>query len=89
MKFRPIYNKKHRLSVSDRTAFSTNDYTCMFLLQTMKGQPVAISRSNDPDLLIWRVQHGFSTIYFADYAEAMDYCRERFCDLDGKPFAHK
>ena len=84
MKFIPIYNKKHRLSVSDRTAFSTNDYTCMFLLQTMKGQPVAVSRSNDPDCNIWRVQHGFSTIYFGDYADAMDYCRERFCDLEGK-----
>lgn len=84
MKFKPIYNKKFRVSASDRDAFSTKDYTCMFILQTMKGKPVAVSRANDPDLLIWRVQYGFSTIYFADFAEAMDFCREHFCDLDGK-----
>ena len=89
MKFTPIYNKKHRFAVSDRASFSTDDYTCMFILQTMKGQPVAVSRSNDPDCNIWRVQHGFSTIYFGDYADAMDYCRERFCDLEGKPFKRR
>ena len=89
MKFKPIYNKKFRVTEADRAAFSTNDYTCMFILQTMKGQPVAISRSNDLNCLIWRVQYGFSTIYFGDYADAMDYCRERFCDLNGKPIKRK
>ncbi len=89
MKFKPVYNKKHRVTASDREAFTTQDYTCMFILQTMKGQPVAISRSNDLDCLIWRVQYGFSTIYFGEYADAMDYCRERFCDLNGKPIKCK
>lgn len=84
MKFIPIYNKRHRISVSDRAAFSTNDYTCMFILRTMKGQPVAVSVANDLDCLIWRVQHGFYAVYFGDYADAMDFCREHFCDLDGK-----
>lgn len=83
MKFKPIYNHKFRISASDRQSFSTDDYTCMFILQTMKGQPVAVSMSNDPDLLIWRVQYGFSTVYFGDYAEAMEFCREHFCDLGG------
>lgn len=84
MKFKLFYNKKPKLTVNDIGSFSTNDYVCRFLLQTMKGQPVAISQSADPDLGIWRVQHGFSCVYFATYTEAMDYCRERFCDLSGK-----
>ena len=83
MKFRPIYNHKFHVSAADREVLSTKDYTCMFILQTMKGQPVAVSMSNDIDTLIWRVQYGFSTVYFADYAEAMDFCREHFCDLGG------
>ena len=39
MKFTPIYNKKHRFAVSDRASFSTDDYTCMFILQTMRVSP--------------------------------------------------
>lgn len=84
MKFRPVYNKKHRITTSDRAVFSTDDYTCMFILQTMKGQPVAVSVANDLDCRIWRVQYGFSTACFGEYADAMDFCREHFCDLDGK-----
>ena len=84
MKFNPIYNRKYRFTASDRDIFSTDDYTCMFILQTMEGQPVAVSMSNDPDCLIWRVQYGFSTVYFGEYADAMDFCREHFCDLAGK-----
>lgn len=83
MKFKPVYNKKFRVTASDREAFTTQDYTCMFILQTMKGQPVAVSVANDLDCLIWRVQYGFSTVYFGDYADAMDFCREHFCDLAG------
>lgn len=84
MKFRLFYNKKPKLSVSDIDTFSGNEYVCHFLLQAMSGKPVTILQSADPDLGIWRVQHGFSCIYFGTYAEAMDYCRERFCDLSGK-----
>ena len=84
MKFTPIYNRKYRFSAADRDAFSSADYTCMFVLQTMNGQPVAVSVSNDIDCLIWRVQYGFSTVYFGDYADAMDFCRDHFCDLNGK-----
>ena len=72
MKFRLFYNKKPKLSVSDIDTFSGNEYVCHFLLQTMSGKPVTISQSADPDLGIWRVQHGFSCIYFGTYAEAME-----------------
>ena len=84
MKFKPVYNKKFRITAADRMAFSTNDYTCMFILQTMKGQPVAVSMSNNPNRLIWRVQYGFCAVYFGDYTDTMDFCREHFCDLYGK-----
>ena len=83
MKFKPIYNQKLRVTASDREVFSTQDYTCMFILQTMKGQPVAVSVCNDLDCRIWRVQYGFSTVYFGEYTDAMDFCREHFCDLGG------
>jgi hypothetical protein len=52
-------------------------------MQTMNGQPVAILQRNDPDCDIWKVQYGFSCVFFGTYAEAMEYCRERFCDLSG------
>ena len=84
MQFKLFYDKKPKLSVSDVNTFSGGDYICHFLLQAMTGKPVAISQSVDPDLGIWRVQCGFSCIYFGSYAEAMEYCRERFCDLSGK-----
>jgi hypothetical protein len=84
MKFRLFYNKKPKLSVNDIGNFSDSEYVCYFLLQTMRGKPVAISQSTNPALGVWRVQHGFSCIYFRTYAEAMEYCRERFCDLSGK-----
>ena len=82
MKFTPIYNKKHRFAVSDRASFSTDDYTCMFILQTMKGQPVAIFHNTEMD--IWKVQYGFSTVFFGTYDEAMQFCRKRFCEIPGE-----
>jgi hypothetical protein len=84
MKFRFTYDKKPKLSVKDKAAFSHGDYECRFLMQTMNGQPVAILQRNDPDCDIWKVQYGFSCVFFGTYAEAMEYCRERFCDLSGK-----
>lgn len=84
MKFKFTYNKKPKLTASDVSSFSQGDYECRFLLQTMGGKPVAVLQNNDPSCDIWKVQYGFSTVFFGTYAEAMDYCRERFCDLSGK-----
>ena len=84
MKFRISFAQKPKLSVKDAASFSTKDYECHFLLQTKRGQPVAVSEKKDPDCNIWKVQYGFVSMYFGTYAEAMDYCRKRFCDLSGK-----
>lgn len=44
--------------------FSTKDYTCVKLLLTKRGRPVAILESNDTKNWHWRVQYGFSTVVF-------------------------
>ena len=84
MKFKFTYGAKPKFTAKDVASFSHRGYDCRFLLQTAKGLPVAICQSTDPDCNIWKVQYGFSTVVFGTYAEAMEFCRERFCDLDGK-----
>ena len=46
---------------------------------------MAILESHDTKNWHWRVQYGFSTVVFKSYAEAMQFCRECFFDLNGKP----
>ena len=84
MKNKIFYSSRSKLTVKDNPSFSTGDYLCHFLLQTTQGSPVSISQRDDPDMAIWRVQHGFSSLYFGAVSEALDYCREHFCDLTGK-----
>ena len=83
MKFRFFYDRNPKLTARDKDIFSHGDYKCHHLFQNRRGRPVAISQHKD--LGIWKVHHGFSTILFGTEAEAMNYCRERFCDLSGKP----
>lgn len=83
MKNKVFYNKKHKFTIKDIDAFSHGEYKCQFLLQNKQGQPVAVCQRSDPDFDVWKVQCGFSSVFFGTYAEAMDYCREHFCDLDG------
>ena len=83
MKTKIFYSRSPKLTAKDIPSFSVGDYKCRFLLQTAQGRPVTISQKDDPDMLIWRVQRGFSSLYFGTVAEALDYCRERFCDLTG------
>ena len=80
-----IYQKKAALTEADARDFSTKDYTCVKLLLTKRGRPVAILESNDTKNWHWRVQYGFSTVVFPTYAEAMQFCRERFYELNGAP----
>ena len=80
-----IYQKKAVFTDADARDFSTKDYTCVKLLLTKRGRPVAILESNDTKNWHWRVQYGFSIVVFKSYAEAMQFCRERFFDLNGKP----
>lgn len=80
-----IYQKKAALTEADARDFSTKYYTCVKLLLTKRGRPVAILESNDTKNWNWRVQYGFSTVVFPTYAEAMQFSRERFYELNGVP----
>ncbi len=82
MKRRFYYGTQPKLSDRDKDAFSQGKYQCQVLLQTMKGEPVVISRHKELD--IWMVGCGFSTMYFGTKAEALAYCKGRFQDLDGQ-----
>lgn len=82
MKFKFFYGLKPKFTQRDASDFSSNHYECRLLLQNRKGEPVSISHHDDMD--IWRVQTGFSSVFFATYAEALAYCKGLFFDLDGK-----
>jgi len=82
MKFKFNYSKSPKMSAKDVKNYSHSNYECRLLLQTMKGQPVAIFQNTDND--VWKVQYGFSSVFFGTYDEAMQFCRERFCDTSGK-----
>ena len=51
-----IYQKKAAFTDADARAFSTKDYTCVKLLLTKRGRPVAILESNDTKNWHWRKQ---------------------------------
>ena len=70
------------MSAKDVKNYSHGDYECRILLQTMKGQPVAIFQNTAND--VWKVLYGFSSVFFGTYDEAMQFCRQRFCDTSGK-----
>lgn len=82
MRFPVFYGTKPKLSMNDLDNFSRGDYKCRILLQTKRGAPVTISEHKDTG--IWKVSHGFSNVVFGTKAEALDYCKGRFLDLDGK-----
>ena len=80
MKFRFFYDRKPKLTARDTDCFSHGDYKCHHLFQNRHGQPVAISQHKG--LGIWKVHHGFSTVFFGTEDEAMAYCGARYQDLD-------
>jgi hypothetical protein len=82
MKLRFFYGLKPKLTQKDADTFSGKGYKCDLLLQNRAGHPVAVSYHKELD--IWKVQHGFSTVVFGTYGEAMAYCKGRFFDLDGR-----
>ena len=62
--------------------FDQRDYDCHVIFQNRRGMPVAVSRHKKMDF--WKVQNGFSSVFFGTKAEALAYCRGRFLDTDGK-----
>lgn len=83
--FRKIfYGTKPKFSPQDRKMFSHGKFECKMLLQKQDGKPVAVSQCKDDEHPFWRVDYGFSSLFFKTYDEAMAYCKGRFVDLDGK-----
>lgn len=81
---RILYGAAPKFTDSDRKNFDRGNYCCKALLQDRKGRPVVISQSKDDDLPIWKVEYGFSCIFFGTYEEAVAYCRGRFPEHNGK-----
>ena len=42
---------------------------------------MVISQSIYPDLPVWKVEHEYSRVVFANYEEAMAYCKGRFSPM--------
>lgn len=79
-----IYGAAPKFSESDRRYFDRGNYSCKVLLRDRKGRPVVISQNKDEDLPIWKVEFGFSSIFFGTYEETIAYCRGRFPGSSGK-----
>lgn len=77
-----FYGSKPKLSQEDRTMFSRGKFACKMLLQKSDGQPVVISQCKDEKHPVWRVDYGFSSLFFHSYDEAMAYCKDHFLQLD-------
>lgn len=82
MKLNFFYGKKLGIKNFNPRDFSERAYDCHALFQNKRGMPVAVSRHKEND--IWKVQDGFSTVFFGTKEEALAYCRSRFFDEDGQ-----
>lgn len=77
-----FYGKHPELSRLHAEDLSRNGYECSQLLQNKHGVPVVVSRHETLD--IWKVECGFSTVFFGTKAEALAYCKVRFFDVNGQ-----
>lgn len=80
MTHRFFYGLKSGINNLSTKDFSQKDYECSLLFQTKRGAPVVVVRHKNLD--IWKVQNGFSTVFFGTKAEALAYCKGRFLDAD-------
>lgn len=62
MKHRFFYGLKPSISNYSPKDFSDKDYECSLLFQAKRGAPVVVSCHKRLD--IWRVQSGFSAVFF-------------------------
>ena len=82
MKYRFFYGMKPDIRNLKPRDFSGKGYVCDHLLHTRWGTPVTVSCNRELD--IWKVQHGFSTVFFGTRADALAYCKGRFYDANGQ-----
>lgn len=80
MKFQVFYGTKPKLTNANAKDFSHGGYICMSIMETHKGQPVFISKS-ESGFPAWKVEFGTNCCVFATEKEAMDYCKARFRPL--------
>lgn len=85
MRHKFFCGSKPKFTDSDKDMFSRGDYCCHRLLLTVDGKPVGITRHIDPDVSLWKVVHGTFEAVFGSYEAAMEFCKDRYRDLDGKP----
>ena len=77
MKLRPIgiYTEDSKPRVTMKASdYSDKLYDGVQLRQTKNGDPVIIMHCKRDDPLRWKVIYGFSTIFFKDFASAVDFC---------------
>ena len=82
MKHRFFYGTKPSVNSYSPKDFSQKDYECGLVFQTTHGAPVVVSRHKSLD--IWKVQNGFSSVFFGTKAEALAFCNGRFLDAYGQ-----
>lgn len=76
MKFRFSYTQNADFPERNIKDYSHGKYECKQLMRTQKGLPVAVFHNTELD--IWKVQYGFSTVFFGSYDEAIQFCNKRF-----------
>lgn len=77
-KHRFYYGATYQFTDEDKSAFSHKGYECKAVMKDRKGKPVAILQSTNPELPIWKVMYGYSTVFFGTYDEALAFCTGRF-----------
>ena len=82
MRHKFFYGMKPGIKNFSSKDFDQRDYDCHVIFQNKRGMPVAVSRHKTMDF--WKVQNGFSTVFFGTRADALDYCKGRFCDANGQ-----
>ena len=80
MKLRPvgIVRENGRMPCTMKASdFSDKLYDGVQLRQAKNGDPVIIMHCRRDDPLRWKVIYGFSTIFFKDFASAVEFCNSR------------
>ena len=73
--------KKNILHSMEASDFSDKLYDGVQLRRTDKGTPVIIMHCKRDDPMRWKVIYGFSTIFFKDFASAVDFCNSRSMEI--------
>lgn len=82
MKHFYFYGKYPELSRITVKGLSRKGYEGRLLFWSKRGNPVVVSRHKTLD--IWKVEWGFSSVFFGTEAEALAYCKGRFSGTDGQ-----